>query len=274
MPTFKKAAAPVAMLTALGSFLPDGLSPLDAAEDDEIDLAVCYPVYATEGPMLGDPMAPYLTSQTYWPEGRSEISRYSVRNLLFKDRAVRDAKLFQALRANVGGNRGGAGIETMHPECRHSRKLKHIRRIFKDELLKRNFKKEKNATAARIKRNGDDPKIAAFRLARPRGNLDECSNVQKEINLDNWEQSLATSQAGDLREVFRYVANVEGRKSPGNRPSRRDPMWDGDGLRVSPRRRRISWGAFFAHRMSQTQGAQVLSVEEARRTVSSLFLGG
>ena len=75
VPTSRKGTAANAMLMALGPYPPCGPLPVDAPEGDGPDLAECYPAYATGGPILGDHMALFLTSQTLWPEDRSGISQ-------------------------------------------------------------------------------------------------------------------------------------------------------------------------------------------------------
>ena len=103
---------------------------------------------------------------------------------------------------------------------------------------------------------------------KQKGHLNRGCTIQNEISRDNWEQSVSSAQASDLRGEIKYLAKADGKKAMSYRPACLDPSkdWEKDSWRFTAEGKGNLLGAFFAERLRKLQRAKYLVNGELSNT--------
>ena len=132
--------------------------------------------------------------------------------------------------------------------------------VFADRLARPKRKEYKNDTKASLRSNNGDPRIKTYRELLQAGKYKECGEIHNEISRDMWRSFLGSARANDLSAASQYLARAEGRLAARYRPSRLDPLYDGEKLVFEPGKKAELLGKHFETKMSQTRGKKQVRV--------------
>ena len=97
VPTFNKGTSPDATVMAIGTYLPDGLLPIDEVEGGEQELSEWFPAYVAGQPFLGDHMALFLPLQAFRPYTRGAVRACNIKELSATERDKKNKLLREAI---------------------------------------------------------------------------------------------------------------------------------------------------------------------------------
>ena len=181
--------------------------------------------------------------------------RYNVRNLANKEWVKRDQKLQEAFTRETKTNTQTKKNkeELIQPEKCYREITRNIKSAFGDVLRKQTVNSFEDPADNFICVNKDHEKIPECMTAKKEGNLQKCSELQREIRRDGWRNFLDNTQAKDLRKIFQFFARADGRKPLGYIPARQDPLWGEENKKwcLRPKDKANLLGGFFKKKMTR-----------------------
>ena len=91
-------------------------------------------------------------------------------------------------------------------------------------------------------------------------------DLQEEIQRDNWEKFLVSSQIRDLKAVFKHLAKEDGRVAMGFRPSCPDPLEKGGCMGFGPKEKAGALADYFEDKLTaRMEGRKNTTSQSCRR---------